>query len=92
MSQCKAANFFGSSLHLSLSCIRLRNGVHVLDLPMHVRMHAENSHPSAINVGTQEFAYVTTSLQSNHYRTCSIIRPPFLHRSSAKKKGGGAFN
>ena len=23
------------------------------------------------------------------YRTCSIIRPPFLHRSSAKKKGGG---
>ena len=26
------------------------------------------------------------------YRTCSIIRPPFLHRSSAKKKGGGAFN
>ena len=22
------------------------------------------------------------------YRTCSIIRPPFLHRSSAKKKGG----
>ena len=23
------------------------------------------------------------------YRTCSIIRPPFLHRSSTKKKGGG---
>ena len=25
----------------------------------------------------------------HEYRTCSIIRPPFLHRSSAKKKEGG---
>ena len=41
-SQCKAANFFDSSLPF-LSCIRLRNGVHMLDLPvcnMHVRTRA----------------------------------------------------
>ena len=29
------------------------------------------------------------SEEESKYRTCSIIRPPFLHRSAAKKKGGG---
>ena len=77
MSQCKAANFFGSSFRLSQSTILcLRNGVHVLDLLMHVCTHAENSHP--INVGTQAFAYKTTSLQfgrpnHEHTRQASIV-------------------
>ena len=48
----------------------------MLDLLMHVRTCAENSHP--INVGTQAFAYKTTSLQfrrSNHEytRQASIV-------------------
>ena len=30
-----------------------------------------------------------TLYNNYYYRTCSIIHPPFLHRSSAKKKGGG---
>ena len=47
---------------------------HAIDLPMHVRTRAENSHP--MNVGTQAFAYMITSLQSrrlNHTRPASII-------------------
>ena len=39
------------------------------------------------------YMYVQVTLYHIHnnevYLTCSIIRPPFLHRSSAKKKGGG---